>query len=576
MIGKADKDHTVKNTKHMHTFSKLAKGALAVGVAIGGGAMTQGMDVFAAETDEYTLEQEGQNEAVIELRPATEAQEQPQSEAVQEPATEAQEQPQSEAVQEPASEEESTVSELASDSSEESVLSEEPAEELASESDLSSQPESAKESTEAPDSESEPASAMESSSESDLESERASTTESVSDSAFESASVTESASDSASVDVSESESVSESGSVQEEGYESVMDSASLSESSSVFTSESESGAESTVDSELAHVSLLQSIKKMFAAGNGTVMLSSLQEDVKPTEMTAEDFLNCISEAVGKYNIYGDKIVVNDHIQSNLAGNQIEYNKDELGADTDYDKSYQSVYIGDLSGSGNRIMPGTATDKLIFSNAKVTVNGVERNKFEYYVNNDETKKEYITSYVDESNQVKTAPDGYVYVFQYDENGKRKAYEVQINAVAGKNLEFMSGDTPIQMEKVTENASGLHNVSSNTNLVSGSDQKTSVSVSPEQGNVSVADISFAKDQYGNVTGSYEGMAQQTQNVFGNGNLRIDFQTDADGNILKEADGVEHLAGVAGRDVGALADVSADGDEDGVEITLPLLGQ
>ena len=61
MIGKADKDHTVKNTKHMHTFSKIAKGALAVGVAIGGGAMTQGMDVFAAETDEYTLEQEGQN-----------------------------------------------------------------------------------------------------------------------------------------------------------------------------------------------------------------------------------------------------------------------------------------------------------------------------------------------------------------------------------------------------------------------------------------------------------------------------------------------------------------------------------
>ena len=510
MIGKADKDHTVKNTKHMHTFSKLAKGALAVGVAIGGGAMTQGMDVFAAETDEYTLEQEGQNEAVIELRPATEAQEQPQSEAVQEPATEAQEQPQSEAVQKPASEEESTVSELASDSSEESVLSEEPAEDLASESDLSSQPESAKESTEASDSESEPASAidsssesepasaMESSSESDPESERASTTESVSDSAFESASVTESASDSASVDVSESESVSESGSVQEEGYESVMDSASLSESSSVFTSESESGAESTVDSELAHVSLLQSIKKMFAAGNGTVMLSSLQEDVKPTEMTAEDFLNCISEAVGKYNIYGDKIVVNGHVQSNLAGNQIEYNEGELGADTDFDKSYQSVYIGDLSGSGNRIMPGTATDKLIFSNAKVTVNGVERNKFEYYVNNDETKKKYITSYVDEWNKVKTAPDGYVYVFQYDENGNRRVYEVQINAVAGKNLEFMSGDTPIQMEKVTENASGLHNVSSNTNLVSGSDQKTSVSVSPEQGNVSVADISFAKDQ------------------------------------------------------------------------------
>ena len=236
------------------------------------------------------------------------------------------------------------------------------------------------------------------------------------------------------------------------------------------------------------------------------MLSSLQEDVKPAEMTAEDFLNCISEAVGKYNIYGDKIVVNDHIQSNLAGNQIEYNKDELGADTEYDKSYQSVYIGDLSGSGNRIMPGTATDKLIFSNAKVTVNGVEKNKFEYYVNNDETKKEYITSYVDEWNRVQTAPGGYVYVFQYDENGKRRVYEVQINAVAGKNLEFMSGDTPIQMEKVTENASGLHNVSSNTNLVSGSDQKTSVSVSSEQGNVSVADISFAKDQYGNVTGSY----------------------------------------------------------------------
>lgn len=413
MIGKANKDHTIKNTKHTHTFSKLAKGALAVGVAIGGGAMTQGMDVFAAETDEYTLEQEGQNEAVIELRPATETQEQPQSEAVQEPATEAQEQPQSEAVQEPASEEKSdTVSEMVSDSSTESDLAEEPAEELAPESDLSSQPESAKESTEASDSESEPASAMESSSESDPESERASTTESVSDSAFESASVTESASDSASVDVSESESVSESGSVQEEEYESAMDSASLSESSSVFTSESESEAESTVDSELAHVSLLQSIKKMFAAGNGTVMLSSLQEDVKPTEMTAEDFLNCISEAVGKYNIYGDKIVVNDHVQSNLAGNQIEYNKDELGADTKYDKSYQSVYIGDLSGSGNRIMTGDATDKLIFSNAKVTVNGVEKNKFEYYVNNDETKKEYITSYVDEWNNVKTAPGGYL--------------------------------------------------------------------------------------------------------------------------------------------------------------------
>ncbi len=44
----------------------------------------------------------------------------------------------------------------------------------------------------------------------------------------------------------------------------------------------------------------------------------------------------------------------------------------------------------------------------------------------------------------------------------------------------------------------------------------------------------------------------------------------------HVLEEADGVEHLAGIAGRDVGALADVSADGDKDRVEITLPLLDQ
>ncbi len=44
----------------------------------------------------------------------------------------------------------------------------------------------------------------------------------------------------------------------------------------------------------------------------------------------------------------------------------------------------------------------------------------------------------------------------------------------------------------------------------------------------------------------------------------------------HVLEEAQGVEHFAGVAGRDLGALADMSAHGDEHGVEVAGLFLGQ
>ena len=42
----------------------------------------------------------------------------------------------------------------------------------------------------------------------------------------------------------------------------------------------------------------------------------------------------------------------------------------------------------------------------------------------------------------------------------------------------------------------------------------------------------------------------------------------------HTLEEADGVQHLASIAGGDIGALADMRANGNEDGVKIAFSLL--
>ena len=561
MIKKTGRKNVTNNTKtSKHTFSNIAKGAFAVGVAIGGGAVTQGMDVFAAETDEYTLEQEGGNEAVVELQPATEAPEQPQSEAVQEPVTEAEEQLQSETAQEPVTETEEqpqpenvqesvtetddqlqseNVQNSATESGEESVQdSVDPAESAQSEMVSSASEEVS--SLDAGGSEAKNSQTANSQEESAADSGANEASAMDSESAQEANSTEENSalmSQENFAQNSESVNGTEALTEKQEQSQSVTDSESLEGSESVSVMESGSSSETRAESELDHDDLIQSIKEQFVAANGTVLLSSLQDTVKPVNMSADDFLRAISEAVGDYSIYGDKIIINDHIQSDFAGNKIEYNKDELGADKEYDEKLQPTYIGDLSGSGNRIMPGTATDKLIFSNARVTVNGVERSKFEYYVNNDETRKEYIRSYVDQWGNTVTAPSGYAYVFQYDENGNRRVYEVQIDAVKGRNLEFTTGDSPIQMDQIQENASELSKVDANTNLVSRQDQKTEINVPSGKGETGVSEIKFSKDQWGNVRGTYDGMSEQTQNVFGTDNLQLNFTTDENGNILNK---------------------------------------
>ncbi|SDW60594.1 hypothetical protein SAMN04487759_12530, partial [Kandleria vitulina] len=169
-------------------------------------------------------------------------------------------------------------------------------------------------------------------------------------------------------------------------------------------------------------------------------------------------LDKIKEEVSSYSIYANTVDINGHMQSDLAANNVNCNgKAEIGSDTIYDETDKQTYIGHLSkqyGSEN-IMPGTATNKIIFSNEKYIINGKQQDKFVFTDKNGN----YITSYTDKNGK-HDAPSGYVFIFQYDKNGNREVYTLQTNAYKN-GLTLTKGENPVNMTNITKYSNDLIN-------------------------------------------------------------------------------------------------------------------
>ena len=207
------------------------------------------------------------------------------------------------------------------------------------------------------------------------------------------------------------------------------DSQSTTESESKSTSESTSESQSTSTSESEHVANSQTennvINENKVSRKTKSSFKNLNKIVNDTKTSSventlskaaqkETSLDKIKEEVSSYSIYTDTIDVAGHMQSDLAANNVNcISKAEIGSDTIYDETDKQTYIGHISKRAytENIMPGSATNKIIFSNEKYIINGKEQDKFVFTDKNGH----YITSYTDETGK-HDAPSGYVYIFK----------------------------------------------------------------------------------------------------------------------------------------------------------------
>ncbi len=557
----------------------LTKGVLAAGIAIGGGAAAQGMDVYAAEL-ENPEENHGET---VELQAAEEpTNDVSAEESVQEPMQEVTQEPVQEPVQEVTQESvQESIQEVAQDSVHNSIQEtvEEPVQNSVQEVIQETVETSDQEITQGNkantqgsilsefdsqtvESETSKESASEAFAEQKEESEKTfdATSNSIDDSESLSVSLTNSeeqpesnseltkksttADESELTSSTEFESLSESASVSELESESGEVNNSVSMSESVAFSMSASALESESASESASSSmsydekkseikdLTESMAKLrslirskYALGT-SVSMASLTDEATESGMTVEEYLQIIWDTVGEYSIYGDTVTIKGDIQSDIAANKIDFtNQKSFGGDTCYDVQKQATYIGDLTQDNQLIEPETAVSKLIFSDAKITLaDGSQKNRFEILTEDGQ----YITSYIDENGNVKKAGGNCAFVFRYAEDGTRIAYQIDMRN-SGK-IEFVYGSSPIQLDKISDAADAISKKTADTSLNYIDNNKTEIDLSGKTSGTSVAEVQFDNK------GVYFDGKNSSENTLENRKLYIKLDVQ-DGKVLND---------------------------------------
>ncbi|WP_029072888.1 hypothetical protein, partial [Kandleria vitulina] len=172
-------------------------------------------------------------------------------------------------------------------------------------------------------------------------------------------------------------------------------------------------------------------------------------------------LDKINEQTSSYSIYADRVDIAGHMQSDVAANDVEFWDDnEIGADRIYDKTDQPTYIGNISilDHFNEIYPGSATNKIIFSNEKYDTNNDGIPDQDKFVITD-SNGNYIKKIKDHCGKVYTAPDGCYYVLQYAKDGSNNVYIVHNND--SNNLILTKGENPVDLNTMTKYSKDLMN-------------------------------------------------------------------------------------------------------------------